>query len=133
MDGPQRRRGREVLSRVRAVKRLIGLELEKADPDLVARDDKGRIYTVRYEAVNAMPLNEFLRSANPNTLVPLLNGQFLFDLEFLHAFAQSGPSDAKQLGRPHLVPLGIQQRLDDQLTLDGGEDFELRILARPLE
>lgn len=133
MDGPQRRRGREVLSRVRAVKRLIGLELEKADPDLVARDDKGKIYTVRYEAVNAMPLNEFLRSANPDALVPLLNGQFLFDLEFLHALAQGGPSDAKQLGRPHLVSLGIQQRLDDQLTLDGGEDFELRILARPLE
>jgi cell division protein FtsB len=29
------------------------------DPALVARDDKNRVYTVRYEAVNAMLLNEF--------------------------------------------------------------------------
>ena len=29
--------------------------------DLVVRDEKGEIYTVRYEAVNAMLLNEFLK------------------------------------------------------------------------
>ena len=33
----------------------------KVDPDLVARDDEGRPYSVRYEAVNAMLLNEFLK------------------------------------------------------------------------
>jgi hypothetical protein len=31
------------------------------NPDLVARDAKGEIYTVRYDAVNAMLLNEFLK------------------------------------------------------------------------
>jgi hypothetical protein len=31
------------------------------DPDLVVRDDKGQVYSVRYEAVNAMLLNEFLK------------------------------------------------------------------------
>jgi len=31
------------------------------NPDLVVRDAKGEIYTVRYEAVNAMLLNEFLK------------------------------------------------------------------------
>jgi len=35
--------------------------VEKVNPDLVARDDKGRPYSVRYEAVNAMLLNEFLK------------------------------------------------------------------------
>jgi hypothetical protein len=40
---------------------LVAEEVEKVDPDLVARDDTGRIYTVRYEAVNAMLLNEFLK------------------------------------------------------------------------
>ena len=30
-------------------------------PDLVVHDDKGGIYTVRYDAVNAMLLNEFLK------------------------------------------------------------------------
>ena len=31
------------------------------NPDLVARDADGKAYTVRYEAVNAMLLNEFLK------------------------------------------------------------------------
>jgi hypothetical protein len=34
----------------------------KVDPDLVVRDGGGEIYTVRYEAVNAMLLNEFLKA-----------------------------------------------------------------------
>jgi small-conductance mechanosensitive channel len=36
--------------------------VEKVNPDLVARDDEGKPYTVRYEAVNAMLLNEFLKA-----------------------------------------------------------------------
>ena len=40
---------------------LIAEEVEKVDPDLVARDDEGNVTTVRYEAVNAMLLNEFLK------------------------------------------------------------------------
>jgi hypothetical protein len=40
---------------------LIVEEVGKVDPDLVVRDEKGEIYTVRYEAVNAMLLNEFLK------------------------------------------------------------------------
>ena len=35
--------------------------MEKVNPDLVAHDEKGKAYTVRYEAVNAMLLNEFLK------------------------------------------------------------------------
>ncbi len=34
--------------------------------DLVARDDEGKPYTVRYEAVNAMLLNEFLKEHRKN-------------------------------------------------------------------
>jgi predicted RNase H-like nuclease (RuvC/YqgF family) len=40
---------------------LIAEEVEKVNPDLVVRDAKGKVYTVRYEAVNAMLLNEFLK------------------------------------------------------------------------
>ena len=40
---------------------LIAEQVEKVNPDLVARDDEGKVYTVRYEAVNAMLLNEFLK------------------------------------------------------------------------
>ncbi len=35
--------------------------MEKVNPDLVVRDAQGKAYTVRYEAVNAMLLNEFLK------------------------------------------------------------------------
>jgi uncharacterized coiled-coil protein SlyX len=40
---------------------LVAEQVAKVDPDLVARDDQGKPYTVRYEAVNAMLLNEFLK------------------------------------------------------------------------
>src|SRR5260370_14193237 len=40
---------------------LVAEEVEKVNPALVARDAKGQIYTVRYDAVNAMLLNEFLK------------------------------------------------------------------------
>jgi len=40
---------------------LVAEEVEKVNPDLVARDAEGEVYTVRYEAVNAMLLNEFLK------------------------------------------------------------------------
>ena len=40
---------------------LIAEEVAEVNPDLVVRDDKGEIYSVRYDAVNAMLLNEFLK------------------------------------------------------------------------
>jgi uncharacterized coiled-coil protein SlyX len=41
---------------------LVAEQVEKVNPDLVARDADGKVYTVRYEAVNAMLLNEFLKA-----------------------------------------------------------------------
>jgi hypothetical protein len=40
---------------------LIAEEVAAVNPDLVVRDKNGEIYTVRYDAVNAMLLNEFLK------------------------------------------------------------------------
>ena len=40
---------------------LIAEEVAEVNPDLVVRDAQGEIYSVRYEAVNAMLLNEFLK------------------------------------------------------------------------
>jgi hypothetical protein len=40
---------------------LVAEEVEKVNPDLVVRDAEGKVNTVRYEAVNAMLLNEFLK------------------------------------------------------------------------
>jgi uncharacterized coiled-coil protein SlyX len=40
---------------------LVAEEVEKVNPDLVVRDTEGKPYSVRYDQVNAMLLNEFLK------------------------------------------------------------------------
>jgi hypothetical protein len=39
----------------------VAEEVEKVNPDLVVRDKEGKPYSVRYDQVNAMLLNEFLK------------------------------------------------------------------------
>jgi hypothetical protein len=41
--------------------RLVAEDVEKVNPDLVVRAREGRLYSVRYDQVNAMLLNEFLK------------------------------------------------------------------------
>jgi len=41
---------------------LVAEDVEKINPDLVVRDKEGKPYSVRYESVNAMLLNEFLKA-----------------------------------------------------------------------
>jgi predicted ribosome quality control (RQC) complex YloA/Tae2 family protein len=45
---------------------LIAEDVEQVDPDLVSRNDKGEVDTVRYEQINAMLLNEFLNEHRKN-------------------------------------------------------------------
>jgi trimeric autotransporter adhesin len=45
---------------------LVAEEVARVNPNLVTRDAKGDIYTVRYEQVNAMLLNEFLKEHRKN-------------------------------------------------------------------
>jgi endosialidase-like protein len=45
---------------------LIAEQVAEVNPDLVVRDENGEIYTVRYDAVNAMLLNEFLKEHRKN-------------------------------------------------------------------
>ena len=40
---------------------LVAEDVEKVNPDLVGMDNDGKPYTVRYDAVNTMLLNEFLK------------------------------------------------------------------------
>jgi arginine/lysine/ornithine decarboxylase len=44
----------------------VAEEVEKVNPDLIVRDKDGKPYTVRYDAVNAMLLNEFLKEHRKN-------------------------------------------------------------------
>ena len=45
---------------------LVAEDVQKVNPDLVDRDRQGKPYTVRYDAVNAMLLNEFLKEHRKN-------------------------------------------------------------------
>src|SRR4029453_4549396 len=45
---------------------LLAEEVEKVNPDLVKRDRERKVNPVRYEAVNAMLLNEFLKEHRKN-------------------------------------------------------------------
>src|SRR5262249_60373828 len=40
---------------------LVAEDVENVNPDLVVRDKEGKPYSVRYDQVNAMLLNEFLK------------------------------------------------------------------------
>src|SRR5262249_52994771 len=40
---------------------LVAEDVEKVNPDLIVRDKEGKPYSVRYDQVNAMLLNEFLK------------------------------------------------------------------------
>ena len=45
---------------------LVAEDVEKVNPDLVVRDKEGKPYSVRYDQVNAMLLNEFLKARRRN-------------------------------------------------------------------
>ena len=45
---------------------LVAEDVEKVDPALVVRDKEGKPYSVRYDQVNAMLLNEFLKEHRKN-------------------------------------------------------------------
>jgi len=45
---------------------LVAEDVEKVNPDLIVRDKEGKPYSVRYDAVNAMLLNEFLKEHRKN-------------------------------------------------------------------
>jgi hypothetical protein len=54
---------------------LIAEDVAAVDPNLVIRNDKGEVYTVRYDAVSAMLLNEFLKEYRKNQLQESKIGQ----------------------------------------------------------
>ena len=78
---------------------LIAEEVAKVNPDLVLRDENGDIYTVRYEAVNAMLLNEFLKEHRNVQELKATVAQQQKQIEALSATVQK-VSDRVQLSAP---------------------------------
>src|SRR5438128_3840610 len=80
---------------------LVAEEVEKVSPDLVARDEQGKPYTVRYEAVNAMLLNEFLKEHRKNEKQEATIAQLEKQVEALTAGLQK-VSAQLELSKPAL-------------------------------
>ena len=93
---------------------LIAEEVEKVHPDLVARDEEGRVYTVRYEAVNAMLLNEFLKEhrtvQQQQAEIAQLKGQ-VAELK-----SDFGPKVAQQQKQIEALTATVQ-KVSDQIVL----------------
>jgi hypothetical protein len=67
---------------------LVAEQVEKVNPDLVVRDADGKINTVRYEAVNAMLLNEFLKEHSKVQTLEATTEQLKKQVEVLTAGLQ---------------------------------------------
>jgi hypothetical protein len=67
---------------------LIAEEVAEVNPELVVRDDKGEIYTVRYDQINAMLLNEFLKEHKRVEQQEVTIGQLTRQVEMLVAHAK---------------------------------------------
>jgi hypothetical protein len=65
------------------------------NPDLVVRDKNGEIYTVRYDAVNAMLLNEFLKEHRKVEKLEATVADLAAKLQKVTAQVQTDSSSAK--------------------------------------
>jgi hypothetical protein len=83
---------------------LIAEEVEKINPDLVVRDEDGNVNSVRYEAVNAMLLNEFLKAHREMQELKAIVAQQRKQIETLVAGLQKVNNELKpNKRRPKLV------------------------------
>ena len=78
---------------------LVAEEVEKVNPDLVVRDEEGKVMSVRYEAVNAMLLNEFLKEHRKAVEEQATIAEMKKQIEALTATVQK-VSDQVALSRP---------------------------------
>jgi hypothetical protein len=94
---------------------LVAEDVEAVNPDLVVRDADGKAYTVRYEAVNAMLLNEFLKAhrkaqQQEATITELKRGIEILTAQFKEQATQIQKVNAQfEMSKP-----AVQTVLNDQ-------------------
>jgi hypothetical protein len=88
---------------------LVAEEVEKVNPDLVVRGEDGKVMTVRYEAVNAMLLNEFLKE---HRKVQQLEANALEQQKQIEALtaAVRKVSVQRELDKPHFPQSGSSMK-----------------------
>jgi len=96
---------------------LIAEEVEKVNPDLVVRDAQGEPYSVRYEAVNAMLLNEFLKEhSTVKEQQRTVQEQETAITQLKSTAAKQEATIAKQQKQIEALTTGLQ-KVSDQLEL----------------
>jgi hypothetical protein len=100
---------------------LVAEDVAKIDPDLVARDNEGKPYTVRYEAVNAMLLNEFIkehhRIEQQGTRIAQLEAAIAQEREASAATAGHQQKEIDKLSAALREQSALLQKVNDQLEL----------------
>jgi len=76
---------------------LVAEDIEKVNPDLVVRDEEGKVSSVRYEAVNAMLLNEFLKEHRKNEEQEATIAQLKSGIEALAATVKEQASQIQKV------------------------------------
>jgi uncharacterized coiled-coil protein SlyX len=93
---------------------LVAEEVEKVNPDLITRDENGKPTTVRYEAVNAMLLNEFLKEHRKVQELEMSAGQQ--QKHFESALAKQEATIEKQQQQIEALTATVQ-KVSDQVAL----------------
>jgi hypothetical protein len=78
---------------------LVAEDVEKVDPDLVVRDKEGKPYSVRYDQVNAMLLNEFLKEHKKVEKLEATVADLAEQLQKITAQVQMKNSSARVAGK----------------------------------
>jgi hypothetical protein len=76
---------------------LVAEDVEKVNPDLVVRDKDGKPYSVRYDQVNAMLLNEFLKEHRKNAEQQATIAQLKSGMEALSATVKEQATQIKKV------------------------------------
>jgi hypothetical protein len=97
---------------------LIAEEVANVNPDLVVRDGNGEIYTVRYDAVNAMLLNEFLKEHRKVEEQQAAINELKSVAEQQHKEFQAAIADQRKQFEAHLKQQDARiQKINNQLEL----------------
>jgi hypothetical protein len=96
---------------------LIAEQVEKVNPDLVVRDAGGKVYTVRYEAVNAMLLNEFLKEHRKVEEQGATIAELKFDADNQRAISTKQEATIAQQQKQIEALTATVQKVSDRLEL----------------
>jgi hypothetical protein len=93
-------------------------QVEKVDPNLVVRGEDGKLMTVRYEAVNAMLLNEFLKEHRKNEEQEAAIAQLKRDAAEQRKQIEALTATVQKVNEKLELTKSIPQLLTDQQTPD---------------